>query len=77
MDYEEDLKMDKDKRNLEEDKKKPQTGPYKGEKDSKIEPTQTDIYHDTDCNIEDSNVSVPTEEAVEDAKEWVDDENRR
>lgn len=69
--------MDKDKRNLNEDKKKPTTGSYKGEKDSKIEPTQSDVYADTECKIEDSNVSVPTEDEVEKAKKWVDDENRR
>lgn len=62
--------MDKDKRNLEEEACDAETGAYKGEKDSKKEPTQTDIYHDTECHIEDSNVAVPTEEAVEDAKEW-------
>lgn len=68
--------MDKEKRNLEENKDHPKTGVYKGEKDSKIQPTQTDIYNDTECKIEDSKVAVPTEDAVEDAKEWVDDENR-
>lgn len=69
--------MDKDKRNLEENNKKPNTGAYKGEKDSKIEPTQSDVYSDTKCKIEDSNVAVPTEAEVIKAKEWVDDENRR
>lgn len=70
--------MDKDKRNLEKDGDcKKGEGPYKGEKDSKIQPTQTDIYSNTECTTEDGNVAVPTEESVEDAKEWVDDENRR
>lgn len=68
--------MDKEKRNLEDEKYEPTTGPYKGHKDSKIEPTQTDVYNDTECKIKGSNVAVPTEEAVEDAKEWVDDENK-
>lgn len=69
--------MDKDKRNLNENENAPRTGAYKGEKDSKLENTQTDVYHDTKCKKEGSNVAVPTEEAVEDAKEWVDDINRR
>ena len=41
------------------------------------DPQSPDVYHNTECHIEDSNVAVPTDEAVEDAKEWVDDENRR
>lgn len=69
--------MDKDKRNLEDNENIPPTGPYKAYKDSKIEPTQTDIYYDTKCKIKDSNVAVPTEDAVKEAKEWVDDENKK
>lgn len=69
--------MNSEKRNLENNKKHPSKGAYKGEKDSKIEPTQTDVYYDTECKIKDSNVAVPTEDAVEEAKEWVDDVNRK
>ncbi len=68
--------MDIKKRNLENNKKKPNTGAYKGGKDSKIEPTQTDIYYDTKCKITDSKVAIPTEDAVNKAKEWVDDVNK-
>lgn len=39
-------------------------------------PTATDIYANTKCRKEDSNVAIPTEESVEQAKEWVDDENK-
>lgn len=38
---------------------------------------QSDVYSSTECHLEDSNVAVPTDEAVAEAKEWVDDENRR
>lgn len=69
--------MNKDKRNLEDNKKDPGKGVYRGGKDSKIVPSQTDIYADTKCKIKDSNVAVPTETEVEFAKEWVDDENRK
>lgn len=40
-------------------------------------PTATDIYANTKYRKEDSNVAVPTKESVEEAKEWVDDENQR
>lgn len=69
--------MDKKKRTLDDKKNKSSKGAYKGYKDSKIEDTQTDIYSDTKCKIEDSKVAVPTEKSVEDAKEWVDDINRK
>ena len=68
--------MDEKKRTLEEDKNKAKTGAYKMYKDSKIEDTQTDIYSNTKKKLKDSNVAIPTEESVEEAKEWVDDENR-
>lgn len=69
--------MDKQKINLENENTKSATGPYKAYKDPKIENTQTDVYYDTECKIEDSKVAVPTEDAVEKAKEWVDNENRK
>lgn len=39
--------------------------------------TQTDVYSNTEYVKDDSKVAVPTESAVEEAKEWVDDENRK
>ncbi|MDO5717893.1 MAG: DUF3787 domain-containing protein [Tissierellia bacterium] len=47
------------------------------EAQEQVEGTQTDIYSNTEYTKDDSNVAVPTEEAVEEAKEWVDDMNRR
>lgn len=38
---------------------------------------QSEVYDSTECHLEDSNVAIPTDDAVENAKEWVDDENRR
>lgn len=68
--------MDKSKKTLEENKNKCATGSYKMHKDSKIENTQTDIYSNTKKKLKDSKVAIPTEDAVEESKEWVDDENR-
>lgn len=56
--------------------KKPTTGAHKMHKDSKIEDTATDVYYKTKCKKEDSNVAVPTEDAVKESKEWVDDKNK-
>ena len=68
--------MHKKKRTLEENKNKSAEGSYKMHKDSKIENTQTDIYYDTEKKLKDSKVAVPTEDAVNEAKDWVDDENK-
>ncbi len=45
--------------------------------DGKKEKPQSDVYSDTECTLEDSNVAIPSDEAVEEAKQWVDEENRR
>lgn len=37
--------------------------------------TATDIYSNTECWTKDAKVAIPTEEAVEEAKDWVDNEN--
>lgn len=52
------------------------TGSYKMHLDSKIEDTATDVYYKTECKLDDSQVSIPTKDAVKEAKEWVDDENK-
>lgn len=54
----------------------------KEERMEKFEKTQkpdtaTDVYYKTDCKLEDSKVAIPTEDAVLEAKEWVDDKNKR
>ena len=35
----------------------------------------TDVYDSIKCRIKETNVDIPTEESVEKAKDWVDDEN--
>jgi hypothetical protein len=62
---------------LEESVKRPNEGSYRMHKDSKMEDTATDVYYKTECKIPDSKVAIPTEDAVIEAKEWVDDENRK
>ena len=52
-------------------------GAYKEYKSPKREDTATDIYYKTECKLPDSNVAIPTEDSVEEAKEWVDEANRR
>lgn len=37
----------------------------------------SDVYGSTECQTEGAKVDIPTEEAVEQAKEWVEDENRK
>ncbi len=52
-------------------------GSHKAFREPKIENTQTDVYYDTECKLPDSKVAVPTYDAVVEAKEWVDDANRK
>ncbi len=61
---------------VDKNEKKPETGPHKMHLDSKIEDTATDVHYKTKCKKEDSKVAVPTEDAVEESKEWVDDQNK-
>ena len=56
---------------------RPDTGTYQMHRDSKIEDTATDVYYKTECKIPDSKVAIPTEDAVKEAKEWVDDINKK
>jgi len=51
-------------------------GTYKAHKDPKLENTATDVYYKTNCKLSDSEVAIPTEDSVEEAKEWVDDRNK-
>lgn len=67
---------DKKKLLIKDDHNLSATGSYKMHKDSKIEDTATDIYYKTEKKIPDSNVSIPTYDAVVKAKDWVDDENK-
>lgn len=56
-------------------KKKNIEGTYKQNREPKLEDTATDIYYKTDCKLPDSKVAIPTEDSVEEAKKWVDNEN--
>ena len=56
---------------------RPNEGVYREHKDSKIEDTSTDVYYKTECKIPESKVAIPTLDAVIEAKEWVDDVNRK
>ena len=56
-------------------KKKDIEGTYKQNREPKLEDTATDIYYKTDCKLPDSKVAIPTEDSVQEAKEWVDNEN--
>lgn len=58
-----------------DNKDQPRTGSHTMHLDSKIEDTATDVYYKTECKTEGDNVSIPTEDAVEEAKKWVDDEH--
>ena len=52
-------------------------GSHKAFKEPKIENTATDVYYNTECKLPDSEVAVPTYDAVVEAKEWVDEENKK
>lgn len=51
-------------------------GTYKEHKGPKREDTATDVYYKTECKLPDSKVAIPTEDSVEEAKDWVDDANK-
>lgn len=52
-------------------------GTYKQNREPKIEDTATDVYYKTERKIKDSKVAIPTPDSVEEAKKWVDDENKK
>lgn len=37
----------------------------------------SDIYSEVECKDPETGVEVPTDDAVEEAKDWVDNENQR
>ena len=65
--------MTEEKKNLKDEKIE---GTYKQNREPKIEDTATDIYYKTERKLPDSKVAIPTEDAVEEAKAWVDDTNK-
>lgn len=46
-------------------------------RDPKLENTATDVYYNTECKLPESEVAIPTYDAVLEAKEWVDQENKK
>lgn len=52
-------------------------GTYKQNREPKLEDTATDVYYKTEKKLPDSKVAIPTEDSVDEAKNWVDDENRK
>ena len=60
-----------------EPKDLPSSGSYKQHKEPKLEDASGDVFYKTECKIVESKVAIPTEDAVEKAKEWVDDINRK
>lgn len=47
------------------------------EKDGKRTETATDVYYKTECKLPESDVAIPTYDSVVEAKEWVDDQNKK
>lgn len=52
-------------------------GSHKAYREPKIENTATDVYYNTECKLPDSEVAIPTYDAVIEAKEWVDKVNKK
>ena len=65
--------MSDDKKDLKDEKIE---GTFKQNREPKIEDTATDLYYKTKCKLPDSKVAIPTRDSVEEAKGWVDDENK-
>ncbi|NLV89257.1 MAG: DUF3787 domain-containing protein [Tissierellia bacterium] len=68
----------KDNRSLDPNPRyKNKVGSYKNHKDPNFGNSPTDIYYKIERKIPGSNVSIPTYDAVVEAKKWVDDINRK
>lgn len=59
------------------DRKIAEEGVYKEHKSPKLENTATDVYYQTECKLPESEVAIPTYDSVLEAKEWVDDVNKK
>lgn len=69
--------MSEEKRREEEkEKEKVKSADREIVKDDHLKP-QSNLYQDVEGYDKETNVEVPTDESVKDAKEWVDEENRR
>lgn len=70
--------MQEDKRSLNtKTQNKSQIGSYENHLDPHYGYSPTDIYYNIERKIPGSNVSIPTLDAVIEAKKWVDDINRK
>lgn len=70
--------MKEDERNLNtKTDSKSKDGIYKNHKDPYFGYSPTDIYYNTEKKLPESGVSIPTFDAVIEAKEWVDDVNKK
>jgi len=70
------INMTEEKKDLKIEKTEKIEGTFKQNREPKIEDTATDVYYKTKCKLPDSNVAIPTEDSVKEAKDWVDDENK-
>ena len=64
---------------VKKDAKEPAEGTYKGHKDEKSRldnQTDSDIYANSECEESDTNIKIPTDNSVEVAREWTN-ENRK
>ncbi|NLJ97953.1 MAG: DUF3787 domain-containing protein [Tissierellia bacterium] len=69
--------MNKDKKQIKKASNPDPCKAYQQHKEPKTEDTDTDIYYKTKKKLPDSKVAIPTEDSVIEAKEWVDDVNRK
>lgn len=71
--------QNKDNKNKKDKKNNPtiSTGGFSNFTDPIFGYSPTDIYYNTEKRLENSNVSIPTLDAVIKAKEWVDDINKK
>lgn len=71
--------MDKHIYDVKKEKKEPSEGTYKGHLDEKSRldgQTDSDVYAESECVEKDTKMNIPTDNSVEDAKDWTE-ENKR
>lgn len=72
------IHVKEDKRSLNtKDLNKSSKGTYTNHKEPNFGYSPTDVYYNTERKIPESKVSIPTFDAVLEAKEWVDDVNKK
>ncbi len=71
--------MTTNENNLKKDSKEPAKGTYKGYKDDKRpldNETDSDIYSNSTCEEGDTKMKIPTENSVENAREWTNENQK-